>query len=74
MQDMDIWRTAYVMLKQHGGDAVFEAALRADGLIAKNDFLGATVWTRIGRAIEELERRAAQGRGVELIYQRQAQS
>jgi len=37
---------------------VFEAALKADGLFAKNDFVGATVWTRVGRAIEELGRQA----------------
>ena len=58
MEDIDIWRTAYFMLREHGEDAFFEAALRADALFSKGDFMGAAVWTRIGSAIEDLKRRA----------------
>ena len=56
MQEIDIWRTARVMMDVHGEAAGFAAAQRADALIAKNDYVGVAVWMRIGRAIEELER------------------
>jgi len=35
MEEIDIWRTATLLIRQHGDDAVFEAALRADGLLTK---------------------------------------
>ena len=56
MDELDIWRTAHVLMKQHGERAAFVAAERADELFAKNDFLGAAVFTRVVRAIQDLER------------------
>jgi len=54
--ELDIWRTARLLMTQHGDGAGYAAAQRADALFAKNDFLGMTVWLRVGRAIDELER------------------
>ena len=51
MEEIDIWRTATLLIARHGEDALFEAALRADDLFAENDFLGGVVWKRIGHTI-----------------------
>ena len=65
MEEIDIWRTARVLMTQHGEAAGFAAAQRADALFAKNDYAGVAVWMRVGRAIEELERqKPRQGEAV----------
>jgi hypothetical protein len=56
MEEIDIWRTARVLMDVHGEAAGFAAAQRADALIAKNDYQGGAVWMRVVRAIVELER------------------
>ena len=56
MEEINIWRTAHVLMTQHGDAAGFAAAQRADALFNKNDYRGFTVWRRIGMAIEELGR------------------
>ncbi len=52
--DLNIWRSAQALVKQHGQDALIEAAMRADGMLEKGDLDGCAVWKRILRAIEEL--------------------
>ncbi len=52
--DLDIYRSAHELIKQHGDAADIEAAMRADPCLAAGDMEGETVWLRIGRAIEEL--------------------
>ena len=53
--DLDIYRTANLLIKQHGRDAQIEAAIRADELLNKGDLDGYALWKRIRRAVEELE-------------------
>jgi hypothetical protein len=53
--DLDIWRSANLMIQQHGDLADIEAATRADELLAKGDIEGQRVWMRILRAIDELQ-------------------
>jgi hypothetical protein len=53
--DRDIYRTANLLIKQHGRDAQIEAAMRAADLLDKGDPYGYAVWRRIRRAVEELE-------------------
>lgn len=55
-KEIDIWRTAKLLMTQHGDAAGFAAAKRADAMFSKNDHAGVAVWMRISRAIEELER------------------
>jgi hypothetical protein len=43
-------------MKQHGHDAGFVAAQRADALLAEGDHLGCSVFVKIVRAIEILRR------------------
>ncbi len=54
--DLDIFRSANVLVKQHGPDAPVEAAMRADAMLEAGDLGGYAVWRRIVKAVEELQR------------------
>jgi hypothetical protein len=54
--DIDIWRAADLLVKQHGGDAAIVAAQRADELLDAGDVEGQVVWKRIVAAVNELQR------------------
>jgi hypothetical protein len=54
--DLDIWRTANVLLREHGQDALTIAAQRRDKLLDVGDVDGVAVWRRIMTALEELRR------------------
>jgi hypothetical protein len=53
--DLDIWRSANLLVKQHGPDAPVHAAMRADAALEGGDLDGLRVWKRILRAVEELQ-------------------
>ena len=53
--DLDIYRSANILVKQHGQDAPIEAAMRADAMIEAGDLGGYAVWKRVLRAVEELQ-------------------
>ncbi len=53
--DLDIYRSAQVLIKRHGQDAPIHAALRADELLEAGDLEGCAVFKRVLRAVEELE-------------------
>ncbi len=53
--DLDIYRSANEIVKQHGEDASIEAAMRADALLERGDLDGYAAWKRILRAVEELQ-------------------
>ncbi len=44
---LDIYRSASLLVKQHGQDAPIEAAMRADAMLAKGDLGGYADWRRI---------------------------
>ncbi len=48
--DLDIYRSANLLVKQHGEDAPIEAAMRADAMLEAGDLDGYAVWKRILRA------------------------
>ncbi len=52
--DLDVYRSAHLLIKRHGDDAPIEAAMRADKLAEDGDMEGRAVWLRIVKAIEEL--------------------
>ncbi len=54
--DLDIYRTANLLVKRHGQDAPIHAAMRADAMLEKGDMDGDAVWKRILRAAGELQR------------------
>jgi hypothetical protein len=65
VDEPDIWRAAYPLVKRHGADAAMVAAERADKLLAAGDVEGCTIWKRILVAVRELARTApAEGERV----------
>ena len=64
--NLDIFRSARVLLDQHGEDAPIEAAMKADAMLEKGDLDGYAVWKRILRAVEELRR--AQPAGKDQVH------
>ncbi len=57
--DLDIYRSAQVLVKQHGQDAPIHAAMRAEAMLDKGDLEGYAVWKRVLKAVEELQREIA---------------
>ncbi len=53
--DLDIFRSAYLLVHQHGEDAPIEVAMRADAMLEAGDLDGYGVWKRALRAVEELQ-------------------
>ena len=51
LPDLDIYRSANVLVKRHGESAPIEAAKRADAMLEKGDLDGHAAWRRILRAI-----------------------
>ena len=52
---IDIYRTAHLLVGQHGDSALVYAALRADELMGRGDENGKAVWARIIGAIHDLQ-------------------
>lgn len=61
MIDWELWACANRMRSQHGDDAAFHAATRADALLEAGDAKGRLVWTAIIKYIEKLEDPAGDG-------------
>ena len=56
ISDLDIWRAANLLIRQHGPDAELEAARLEDLMLGRADDEGRLVWARIRRAIELIVR------------------
>ncbi|MBN9590287.1 MAG: hypothetical protein BGN85_12975 [Alphaproteobacteria bacterium 64-11] len=56
MDEIDIWRTAKILIDAHGENAWLEAAQRADHALEDGSPEGVTVWKRVLRAVEDLRR------------------
>ena len=54
--DLDIYRSAKLLIDQHGEAAARHAAMRADALLEAGDIEGRRVWLSIREAIKELQR------------------
>ncbi len=54
LSDLDIYRSAQLLVEQHGADPLIEAALKADELLDAGDRDGQQVWMRIRKAGLEL--------------------
>ncbi len=59
--DLDIYRSANLLVKRHGEDAPVHAAMRADELLEADDLDGYDVWKRIVKAVGELLRKRLPG-------------
>ncbi len=54
--DLDIFRTANVLVKHYGEDATLEAPQRADAMLEKGSVDGQRVWKRVLAAVKEIRR------------------
>ncbi len=52
--DLDIYRSARALIKQHGEDAPIHTGMRADAMLERGNLDGYAVWKRILRAVQEL--------------------
>jgi hypothetical protein len=63
--NLEVWRRACALLKEHGAEAGFYAGLRAQALLKQSDVDGHLLWKRIATAVKELQRqKPAQGEWV----------
>lgn len=61
MEEIDIWRTAKILIDAHGEGAALEAAQRADHAIEDGNPEAESAWKRILKAITELQQQAPSG-------------
>ena len=61
MDEVDIYRTANLLIQQHGNKASIQAAMMADEMLAKGDLDGKAVWLQVIKAIEELQATEPEG-------------
>ena len=54
--DLDVYRTANVLVKHYGEDAALEAAQCADAMLEKGSLDGQRVWKRVLAAVKEIQR------------------
>ena len=52
--EIDIYRSAKLLIDQHGDEAAIHAAMEADACLERNDFDGKATWIRVIEAIKEL--------------------
>ena len=65
ISDLDIYRSAKLLIDHHGDEAPIQAAMNADAMLDQGDLDGAAVWRRIVGAINELlEERPGDGQSV----------
>ncbi len=57
IRDLDIYRSANVLIREHGEDAALDAAMCAIAMFDKGDLDRYAVWKRILRAVEEIQRK-----------------
>lgn len=58
MSELEIWRSARLLVEQHGADAVAAAEARAQAYLDKADDNNWVLWMRIAAAILELQKPA----------------
>jgi hypothetical protein len=51
--EIDVWRTATLMLKRCGDKPLEQGRTRVDGLAADGDHAGADTWRRVATAAEQ---------------------
>ena len=61
IDEIDIYRSAKIIMALHGDGAVKEAIRRSNRLAGISDTEGAAVWKRIAAAIQEMQRTEPDG-------------
>ncbi len=55
VEEIDIYRSANLLIKQHGDEAAIFAARQADACLEMGDLDGKVMWLAVISAIEELQ-------------------
>ena len=64
--ELDIYRSAQALVREHGADAPIHAAMMADKMLERGDLDGRAIWKRILKAIDELlSDKSPGGRGLQ---------
>ena len=61
VRDLDIWRTAQVLIDTHGDNAWVEAIKRVDSAMDDDRPEIAGVWRQVSRAVEQLQKMSSSG-------------
>lgn len=59
--DLDIYRSAKLLIDQYGDAAMLEASIKADEMVNRGDVEGRNVWLRILQAIKFLQDESTSG-------------
>ena len=55
VEEIDIYRSANLLIKRHGDEAAIFAAMQADACLEKGDLDGKVTWLAVIKAVEELQ-------------------
>ncbi len=55
ISDLDIWRAANLLIREHAAEAEVVAVRRADEMLERGDHEAHAIWLRIRRAVVELQ-------------------
>ena len=66
VSELDVFRSATLLVKRHGDEAPIHAAMKADAMLDKGDLDGQRVWRRILAAVNDLS--AAPPRAAPLTH------
>ena len=61
ISELDVHRTAKLLVDQHGDTAILNASERAEQLWRQGDADGAATWERVARAVAALMQTEAEG-------------
>ena len=64
VSDLDMYRSAQVLIREHGADAPIHTAQQVDAKLDRGDLDGRAVWLRIVAAVETLFATAPDGAAV----------
>lgn len=64
--DLDIYRSAKLLIHRHGDHAPIFAAMQADRCLENNDFDGKATWLRVIEAIKQLLDKEPSGSDTQL--------
>jgi len=64
ISDWEMWSCANQMITQHGDDAWFHVAMKADALMEAGDMEGARTWALIARRVIDLQKTAPEGTSI----------
>ena len=59
--DLAIYRSAQLLIDQHGDEATIHAAMNADAMLDKGDLDGKAAWLRVLKAVGELHNKEPVG-------------